>query len=63
MSLRYRRMKPEDVSPCVQAVQNHPFIGPTYRADFTDLIASWNSLLRLDACCAVLFEEQLLSIA
>src|ERR1700757_3884312 len=59
MPLRYRPMQPDDVVPCVRALQHHPLVGPTYGSNFASLISAWNSLLGLDACRALLFEEQL----
>ena len=58
MALRYRPMRAEDIDDCVQSVERHPRIGPTYAGLSSALAAAWSSLLGLDACCALLFEEQ-----
>ena len=57
MSLRYRRMKPEDIDACVHTIERHPFVGPTYDNNFTELARAWRTIQAEDACCAFVFEE------
>ncbi len=57
MTLRYRRMKPEDVTACVSFLLKLPLYGQQYAADPESTIRAWTALAGLDSFRAVLFEE------
>ena len=59
MALRYRRMRARDIDSCAESVKRHEHLGRAYAGQFSTLAAAWGTLLGLDACCALLFEEQI----
>jgi hypothetical protein len=57
MALRFRPMRPKDVSECVQIVTAHPVIGPRYGPALDQLRPAWLRLLDCEAKRAVVLEE------
>lgn len=57
MSLRYRLLKPEDVSTCAEIIARHPIHGPRYGESIRDLLPIWLELLRCEGCLSIVFEE------
>ena len=57
MAIRYRSMRPEDVSKCVAGITAHPVLGPRYGSAIEHLPPAIRSVFGLDSFTAAVFEE------
>jgi hypothetical protein len=57
VGLRFRRMQPTDVGPCVQVLAKIPAIGRRYGSAIGDLGAAWERLIDSEAMGTAVFEE------
>ena len=57
MSIRFRLMRPHDVSKCVEIVAAHPILGPRYGRTIEQLRPAWLRVLGTEAFHACVFEE------
>jgi len=57
MSIRCRPMRPKDVTPCVEIVAQHPFVGPRYAGILLELRSVWLGLLGREAFRAYVYED------
>jgi hypothetical protein len=57
VSIRYRLMRPQDITICVKIVAEHPILGPRYGSAIEQLHAAWLKVLGTEAFHACVFEE------
>ncbi len=57
MTLRYRPMRKEDVSPCVQILATHPILAPRFGETLKDVEHALHTTFSLDSVKAIALEE------
>jgi DNA-binding CsgD family transcriptional regulator len=57
VSIRHRKIQPQDLHKCIEIIAAHPVAGPRYGDSLGELHSAWLGLLRRDAFHGVVFEE------